>query len=91
MCTFLSCSKDPIASFKVLTENPKAGEPIKLHNSSIFGRGDAFWDFGDSTEVNRNPMPEIEHIFKKKGEYEIKLKVTLGQKSDEITQFITIN
>lgn len=91
MCTFLSCSKEPIACFKVLTENPKAGEPTIFQNCSTFGRGDTFWDFGDSTEINRNPMPEVEHIFSKKGEYEINLRVTLGRRSDEITQLITVN
>lgn len=83
-----TCSQTPVACFEVLTDNPRAGVPIKFQNCSTFGKGDAFWDFGDSTEVNINPMPEIEHTFSKQGEYTITLKVALGQKSDEITQSI---
>ena len=90
MCYICSGNKDPKANFTILTEVPKANIPVRFKNTSEFGRGMAIWDFGDSSEVLKNQMPDIEHIFLKAGNYEITLQVFHCGKSDKFSTKIKI-
>jgi len=90
MCTFLTRVDKVTAGFEVDSKENFAGTPVKFHNSSHFGRGKAYWNFGDGTPVYKNHMPDIEHTFENPGEYEISLKVTFGKSSDEIKKRIRV-
>lgn len=91
MCTFSSCCNEtPVARFKISTEKPLVGQPIKFENSSTFGRGTAQWNFGDNSEINKNPMPHVEHTFREPGNYEVVLKVQSGRSSATVKHIISI-
>ena len=90
-CTLYNCNKNPEACFKVVSQNPTAGVPVKFLNCSEFGRGTAFWNFGDATDILRNQVSEIEHTFNNVGTYNVVLEVFQSGKSSTYSFLLTVN
>jgi PKD repeat protein len=82
----ISCGKEPIADFTWEPKEPKAGEEVKFTNLSTDAKSYS-WNFGDmSIGDDTNPT----HIYERKGNYIIDLRIHNGLKSDEKTVTITV-
>ena len=84
---FSACTKDlPTASFTHSSESYEEGDTVNFASTS--SNADNFqWDFGDgSTSTDENPW----HIFNATGSFEVSLKVTNSDGSDETTSSVTI-
>lgn len=84
---FSACKKEmPTASFTHTSESYEEGDTIYFTSTS--SNADNFqWEFGDgNTSTNEHPW----HIFNTKGSYEVKLKVTNDDGSNETSSTITI-
>src|SRR4030042_3105996 len=87
MIIFSACKKDlAAASFTHSSESYEEGDTINFASTS--SNADNFqWDFGDgSTSTDENPW----HIFNSTGSFEVSLKVTNEDGSDETTSSVTI-
>src|SRR4030042_377079 len=87
MVIFSACKKDlPTASFSHSSDSYEEGDTINFASTS--SNADNFqWDFGDgSTSTDENPW----HIFNSTGSFEVSLKVTNDDGSDETTSSVTI-
>lgn len=83
---FSACKKEPTASFTHSSDNYEAGDTINFSSTSE-DASNFEWDFGDgSTSTVENPW----HIFNNKGSYEVKLKATNDDGSDEASSTVTI-
>lgn len=84
---FSACKKEmPTASYTHSSDSYEEGDTIYFNSTS--SNADNFqWTFGDgSTSTNENPW----HVFNSKGSYEVKLKVTNDDGSDETASTVTI-
>lgn len=90
MCSFLTKVDKVTAEFEIVSKEQRAGKAVVFKNLSHFGRGKAYWNFGDDTPIYTNPMPDIDHVFEKPGEYELSLRVEFGGRSDVVKKWIRI-
>lgn len=84
---FSACQKDlPTASFSHSSDSYEEGDTINFTSTST--NADNFdWDFGDgSTSSVENPW----HIFNTTGSFDVSLKVTNADGSDESSSTVTI-
>jgi len=84
---FSTCTKDlPTASFTHSSDSYEESDTVNFASTS--SNADNFqWDFGDgSTSTDENPW----HIFNAAGSFEVSLKVTNSDGSDETTSSVTI-
>jgi uncharacterized protein YaiE (UPF0345 family) len=81
-----ACKKDPTASFIHSSDNYEAGDTINFTSTSS-DANNFQWDFDDgNTSTDKNPW----HIFNSTGTYEVSLKVTNDDGSDETSSSVVI-
>lgn len=86
MVIFSACKKEPTASFIHSSDNYEAGDTINFTSTSS-DANNFHWDFDDgNTSTDKNPW----HIFNSTGTYEVSLKVTNDDGSDETSSSVTI-
>lgn len=82
-----SCRKQrPVACFVLPTEVVEVNEPVTFKDCSEKANGYE-WDFGDG---NFSDQPSPEHTFTWEADFQIKLKVTGENGSDELVRFLNV-
>lgn len=88
----LSCSKEPTACFKMDKTTAQTGEAISLDGTCSTEAEKYIWMSNGpvSLSAGGTDVPKLNAGFDVEGVYTITLRVENGNKSDEITQTITI-
>jgi PKD repeat protein len=90
MCFACSSTRKATACFEVQTTSPAAGAVVTFTNCSDFGRGHAFWDFGDGTPEVNDPFQTVEHVYAASGTYRVVLRVERGRSTDQVSKDIVV-
>ena len=86
MVIFSACKKEPTASFIHNSDSYEAGDTINFSSTSS-DANNFQWDFDDgNTSTDKNPW----HIFNSTGTYEVSLKVTNDDGSDETSSSVVV-
>ncbi len=89
LITFISCQKEPDASFKVSKTDVVTGEEITFTNTTL--DGDSFeWNFGDGETSN---LESPTHSYENAGSYTVEMTAYSknGNKSDKATASINVS
>lgn len=87
-------NRSPVASFAVSNQTVSVGQVLSLDASGSYDPdGDALtfeWDFGDNITTGISAMPKTQHVYSRRGEFTVILKVRDAYFVDRSSTLITV-